>query len=653
MNVRTQSGRDWETFVLANGWRAQAYELAAVIGRSVADVERVRCTRACCRLKKCKRYAELFSLWHGRPPADHEWPLPRRAGRGQYEWQGPEIALLACLVGTLSLSDIAKTLTLRLVKITGDKAAARSGSSVQVRINKIGLQSTDVMGGITTREAAREIGSTAVINQAVHKKELRATRVGRLWVIPHEEWQVWKSKRQLVPQGYVRLSSIRESLAIKSDAKLPEFASMGYIPTAIRCKTYGTMGPSTQYGTWYIDKRIATQLVADRRAGRAMPWHGKPTKDNLRATYALWLKRMHPASCETCGEVWGKLGAPSSFEIYAARYPELAFGAKRHLTRLWTPGLTPAEVAVWVGRSLHEVRRAIVNGMLEATKKDGHQYVSRTDATRWKARKCPTGVGQKSWLTISSAMEQYQFTQSELRKFVAQGMLKSKLGTGGPMRGVLYVSKHQCALLREKQGFTEKQAAQRAGVTVPQLRALLKGVNWRGAEGIPLATIQAVVKRRKSQQGYSIEEAAAKIGRSIAWVRARIDEGAVKVAMVHWDDSRVYLTMPMFRRLLKALKSPAKPVRLSDDWLLLSQAAIEAGVTATTIIHWSARGELARRESSVGWRYHREAVRERARAYWQKVRFHRATLPDWLTGNRGAAHAGENIDDKGVGRGSL
>ena len=109
---------------------------------------------------------------------------------------------------------------------------------------------------------------------------MKTWRVGRLHVIPYAEWEAWKAKRVFPPDGYVQLSSIREPLAIKSD-KLSEYARMGLIPTAIRCNPYGTKGPSTQFGTWWISKETADQLLADRRAGRQMPWHGKYT-DNLR-----------------------------------------------------------------------------------------------------------------------------------------------------------------------------------------------------------------------------------------------------------------------------------------------------------------------------------------------------------------------------------
>lgn len=622
--------QDWEQFVLAYGWRALAYEMAAVLGQDVKEVERVRRTGACKRLAKGKDFSELFSLWHGRPPEDEDWPLPRKfASRGSYEWQSREIMLLASLVGSLSVPEITQVLTNRLRKLTGDRKAVRTNTAIQNSITRIGMQTNDVVGGITTAKAGREIGSRATINQAISRKQLRARRVGRLWVIPHDAWKEWKEKRIFPPKGHVQLSTIRELLAIRSD-KLSEFARMGYIPTAIRCNPYGTQARTTQFGTWYIDKKVAQKLLADRRAGRPMPWHGMPMLDNLKATFKIWKERKHPASCTTCADIWGKNGPPQSFEEYMKRYPPLAHGAKRHLTLKWSPGMTIPKVAEYAGCPVVRVRRAISNGMLGVTFDGKRQYVSRTDATRWKARKCPAGDGGKSWISLDTACKQYLFTLRELRSFIASKKLKSKIGTDGPMRGVEYVSRHQCGHLREKIGFTEEQAARRVKVTVPRLRLLMEGVAWRKANGIPLVTVQAIIKRLESREGHTVEEAALEIGASVQWVHDRIRDGTIRVLQAKWDRRRVYISEPMMQRLRKAKRNPPKKERLNDDWLRLSDAAHEAGVCTTMLIRWAGNSELERRKSKIGWRYHREAVRARARTYWRNIRFIRATPPDWL-----------------------
>ena len=621
---------DWELFVIANGWRAQAHELAAVLGRTVDEVQQIRATGACTRLEQAKGYSELFALWHGRPPTDDEWPAPRKAGaNGAYEWLAPEVALLASLVGQISVDGIAEVLTARLREVTGDPAAERSKNAVQVRINLIGLQSSDVVGGLTTTEAARDINSLAIVNQMIAKREIPAFRIGRLWVIPYAAWQEWKNRRVFPPDGYVQLSTLRAALGIRSD-KLSEYARMELIPTAIRCNPYGTKGPSTQFGTWWLAKEVADQLLADRRAGKPMPWHGKYS-DNLKTTYKLWKQRQHPESCQTCAAIWGEGGAPATFEDYVARYPGLAHGAKRHLTRPWSPGLTLEEVAAQASRDVAEVRLAIDNGVLAASDEGGTRYVSRTDATRWCARHCPTGEGDRSWIALKTASSQYLFSMRELQDFIASGALKTKTGTEGAARGVVYVSRHQCGQLREKIGFTEDEAARRLGITVERFRYLLDGVDWRQSEKIPLVTVQAVRKRMESRHGYTIEEAAGEMGKTVQWVNEQIDAGVIRVSRAQWDRRRRYISAPMLARLRKAAESgPEKAETLGPEWLSLSEAAQEAGVCTTTLIRWATHEGMARREVNTRWRYHREAVRAHARRYWQNVRFHRATPPAWL-----------------------
>lgn len=631
----TGAGVGWRAFVLAHGWRAAGHELAAVLGVPAEAIETLRRTSACTRLQSPLDFPELFALWHGRPPADEDWPAPRKVGQGGYEWQAPELALLASLVGRLGVQEIARVLTARLRARTGDAAAERGAAAVQIRTNLIGLQSSDVLGGITVADAGREAGSTAVVHQAIRKGDLAAHKVGRLLVIRHDAWAAWKAKRSAPPEGYVRLAALRQALGIRSD-KLSEFARLGYVPGAVRCNPFGVKGPSTQFGTWYIDPQTAEGLLADRRAGRPMPWHGKPLLDNLRVTYRLWQQRRHPPDCAVCAEIWGGQGAPETFDDYVARYPSLAQGAKRHLTLPWTPGLTVAEVVAQAGRNQQHVRRAIANKVLAASTVQGRLYVTRTDATRWIARGCPNGDDEKSWIALEAACRHYLFTERELRQHIAGGRLRSKVGTHGAMRGVEYVLRQQCAQLRETLGFTEEEAARRVGVSVERLRVLLDGLTWRRAEGIPLVVVQAAIKRRDSQEGCTLEGAAALLGVPLSWVKARKRDGTVRVFRARWDRRRQYRSAPMLERLREALRHPVPPAALPDgDWLRLGDAALEAGVSMTTIQRWANDGELERREASGGCLYHREAVRARARRYWLHVRFHRACPPAWLAAEGG------------------
>lgn len=633
--TRHPSERDWQGFVLEHGFRASAHDLSVVLGRTADEVERVRRTGACKRLSQPKDFGELYTLWHGRAPEDSEWPVPVRAGQSSYLWQAPELALLASLVGQLGTDDIAHTLTMRLRERTGDARATRTRHAVQGAIQRIGMQSADVIGGVTVSEATRELGSRAVLYHAIRTKALPTFPVGRLLVIPHDAWTKWKAERQAVPDGYIRLSTIRQALAIRSD-KLSEYSRMGLIPGAIRIKPFGSSGPSTQFGTWYIDAKVAKQLIEDRRAGRPMPWHGKGLLDNLKVTHRLWRKRKHPASCKTCAEIWGTAGAPRSFDDYVRRYPPLAHGAKRHLTRPYSPGLTLAQVAEQAGCSVSRVRRAIRNGALAARPVGRHRYVTRTDATRWIARHMPTGDGDRSWISLETARKQYLFSITELQVFIRSGKLKSKVGDFGAARGIVYVARHQVGQLREAHGFTERQAARRLGVTVARLRSVMAGVDWRRAEKIPLVTVQAIGKRLASKAGYSFEEAAIQLEMPLSWVMARRDDGTIHVSRAPWDGRRLYISEPMMKRLekAKAKSESARPRPRGPNWLRLSDAAREAGVCTATVQSWGTAGEVDRQPTGSQWWYARQSVRARARRYWENVRFRRAVPPEWL----GAEH---------------
>lgn len=619
----------WVKFVIERGWRVPAHELAQILGQAKADIEAIRTRGACRRRNQRLPYAELFSAWHGRAPTDTDWPPPLRIGGG-YAWDGPELALLATLAGQMAVAEIAAVLTTRLRTRSGDAQAERTLDAVRGRLNKIGLQaSQDLIGGVTPAQAGREIEAPHVVHQAIRNRELRTRPVGGNLVIPHAEWVRWKASRSEVPKGYVKLASIRDALAIRSD-KLSEFARDGLVPGAIQCKLYGRRERQSRQGCWYIPKALARTLVRDRRAGRPMPWHGKPNLTNLRVTYRLWRERRHPGHCETCSKLWGPKGAPRTFEDYLERYPPLAHGAKRHLTREWNPGFTVAELAAQTGRSRSDIQRAIDNGALLATREKGRLYISRSESARWRARRFPNGSGEKSWISIDTAVRQHGFSERELRSLAKQGTLAMKVGTEGAMRGISYVARHQCAQLRAKLGFTEAQAARRAGVSIPRLRALLKGVDWRGTGAIPLDTVHAVIRRMQSRTGRTIEEAAKALRTSTEWILEQKRLGTIKVSRAPWDQRRTYISDPMFERLRQA-RAAGNQRTANPEGLGLSEAALEAGVSQATVQTWGNRGEVDRHATTRGWRYQRRSLRVRARRYWtHEVRYHRAVPPAWL-----------------------
>lgn len=586
-------------------------------------------------------FADLFSRFHGRPPEAEEWPIPLRRKNRQYEWLAPEIALLATLVGRMGTAEMAAILTERLRQVTGDPAAVRSTNAIQLRVNAIGLQVSEPLGGITTREAGLEIGSYAIVMQAIARGDIKAHRVGRMWVIPPAAWTAWKAGRVFPPKGFVPLSSIREALAIRSDSKLCEFSKAGYVPTAILCTpTASSRTGSSKRGTWYVCAKVARKLVADRRAGRPMPWHGKPNDHNLRITFKLWSSRKHPSSCDTCRTIWGAEGAPKTFDDYVRRYPPLAHGAKRHLTLPWSPGLTIAEVAAKAGCGVTQVRNAIDNGQIHPHHIGRTAYISRTDATRWIERGAPTGSRASSWISFKTAEQRHGFSAAELHEFIRRGDLATKRIDNGPCYGQTFVSRHACAVLREKHGYTLAQAARKAGTTVQRFETLLRGVDWRGTGGIPLLTVQAVIDRLNSREGFTIEEAANFLDTSVEWIEQCIVDGVVRVSRAKWDRRRRYLSEPMMDRLRKARDMPkAKPVKLSSDWLLLSAAATLAGVSVTTIMQWHQKGDIEGRKTHRGMLYHRTSVMARARRYWEAARFKRRVRPQWYQAEQRATAA--------------
>lgn len=629
----------WQAFVLsAPGARLD--HLAAAVGQPIDAIRRVRWQagphgrgRA-----NARGFLELFTAFRGRAPREDEWPRPRRFKRlNSYEWQAPELAYLASLVGVVGTDEILRLLSTRLQRVTGDPTATRTVNAVRVAMRRVGLISSDVVGGLTVQAAGRQVGSRSIFDHAIRRGDLRARRVGRYLVIPHEEFDRWKAGRVFPPVGYVRLTTLRRPLGFTSD-KLPEWAKLGYIPTAIRCNPGGTGGPSTIFGTWWIDAKVAKKLIADRRAGRPMPWHGKVLPENARVTWRRWQARKHPASCPSCRRIWGPSGAPTTFEDYLQRYPPLAFGAKRHLTKPWTPGLLFVEVARQARLDVQTVRRAVSEGLLRTSTHDGRTYVTQTDATRWISRGCPTGSRRASWLPVSSACRQYGFTREALEGYIASGRLRTKVYTEGWLRGETALLKQQVRELRDEIGYTEAAAAKRAGVSIARLRVLLRETGWRGAARIDAEALHTAMKRQQSAHGVTIAEAARQLKRPRAWVEAQIRNGVARVSRAPWARGRRYLSGPQLAKLVRANRHPVTVRTLSAAWLLLGQAASHAGVSVLTLMGWAAAGDLRTRPSSRGTRYHLRSVEARARHYWtRECRFRRPDVPAWLAKEQAAA----------------
>ncbi len=622
--------RDWQAFVLEHGRGVRSSLLAAAVKQPAAAIDRLRQHAGCTpRSGPPPAFVDLFARWHGRPPRDDEWPAPRKIGHG-YEWLGPELALLARMVGQHDKPTIAQALTARLQRVTGDLNARRGPNHVQIRVGLLGLQMSDVVGGLTVSEAARQIGISSILYNDIRNGKIQTTRVGRFVVIPHDEFARWKAARVFPPAGFVSLSRLKRPLGIRSD-KLSEYARAGRIPTAIRCNPYGARAHSTQFGTWYIDQKVFRKVIADRRAGRPMPWFGTADSSNIKVTWALWQQRKHPTRCRSCQVIWGPVGAPTTLEDYLIRYPPLPHGAKRHLTRPYSDGLTLAEVAKYAGVTTQTVQTALRIGTLRGTRVSGRLYITRTDATRWKARNCPTGEAPMSWLSIAWACKIYGFRKRELTRYIRRGRLRVKVGINGPMRGVRYVLKQQVRELREELGFKIADVAARCHISEARVRTMAKALDWRATDRLTLDVVRGIEKRLESEEGYTIREAARALGKSIAWIEHEIVKGTARVRRTPFKTDRRYLSKPMFARLQAAARHPTKLERWSSEWLLVSDAAVLAGVCTTQLIRWSNEGQIKFKVKGRFRRYHRRSVMTRARQYWaNEVRFKRKRPPAWL-----------------------
>ncbi len=639
--------KDWETFVAEHGWHVRSHYLAAIVGVSELEINRLRSKSVLRRRKKALPFTEIFRLWHSRWPKDHEWPAPQRRGAGgTYEWQTREITLLISLAGRVGPDTIAKTLSERLRKLTGDPKASRSKQNVIGALARFGGAASDLVDGISIREAAAEFGSTAGIRSAIQSKELHAYKIGRLFCIPKEAWEKWKASREKVPDGFIRLASLKEPLSIKSD-KLAEFARAGLVPGARCIKRSGAPGPTSQYGTWYIPKNMAKKLVADRRKGRPMPWHGAPNKSNLQATFRLWEKRRHPADCDQCKRIWGRKGAPRGFAEYTERYVDLSRMDKLHLTKKrWQPGLNLHSAARMAACSHVEIRSAVKNRLLRARRHRNNIHLLPKDVMAWRKKGCPTSPKSRSFISVSTARKWYFFSDKELRRFIKRGLVSSFISKSPATWNQPMLAKVDLRLLREKEGFTIDMASKVVGVCREEVRRLMRECGYRvRKKNISIDAVYIMREKYRDRTyralpGVTLQEASERANASLAWVRARIADGTVKVLRDTQDRRRLYLTEPMMKRLLAYQRGYKRKYRHDGSWLTLDQACIEAGVTVGTFNDWYNAGEIATRQFRHGLRYSRETVRKRAKQYWAQTRWLRAKKPAWLIAD--AANENDN-----------
>lgn len=578
--------------------------------------------------KKRMGFEQLFALYHGRAPTLVDWPPPRKIGniRG-YEWQQPEINQLISLVGVISLDEIAKVLTEQLVERTGDRRAIRSKVSVQNRMRALGLLSTDVVGGITASEAARRIGSYNVINSAIRAGRLGAFTVGRIMVIPWEGWSRFLEERGQVPEGYVRLASIRAALGISSDSKLPEFASAGYIPTAIKIKAHS--GPRAA-SIWYISAETAAKLVHDRRAGLPMPWQGKPLLANMLQSYKRWKQHRHPASCEECKEIWGKPGAPASEADFLARYPGLGSVQKRHITKRWVPGLTLSDVAKTAGVAYSGVLADVRGGQLKAKRVATRYVVTPSEMRRWMRWRARTKPDPMT--NMERACSTYLFTAKEMKGLVSRKVVAMTQSEDGRQ----LVSIVDVVRARNARPIPLERVAIHLGLTLAELQPRIAPYGDTVRKGISLDILRRIKSEGARRKGVTIEAAAERLRKPVKWVQAFIDAG--EVHPIQDAAGQVLLTDNSVKRLhsLRHVKPPvsSRPAE-SGPWLSQMEAAKDGGVCQALIQRFRKQARRRIRTTKVLGKVflHQEDIRAVVARYWlsERTRTRRDSPPPaWI-----------------------
>lgn len=620
----------WQRFVLTDGCRAFQRDLSIVLGVPEDEIRRFRHGQGATASSRARpAFEDVFEAWHGRSPRDEEWPVPRVRVNGHYEWLGNEVSLLLSMVGSFGVDDISEMLTTRLRNLTGDPAASRTVHSVQNQINKHGMTLGDVSGGVTVHDAGLQVGSESTVRSLIQTGALPTFRAGRRLVIPHAAWKRFLENRGTIPDDHVRLADLRAPLGVRSN-KLSEFARLNLIPGALRIRADGVGMPNTRHGTWFVPRDLADRLVADRRAGLPMPWHGAALPDNLKSTWHKWQARKHSASCSRCGEIWGEYGAPATLEAFCRRYPLLGPDEKRHLTKIEYDGMTIARVADVAGLSRSSVERAIQDGYLAAVTVPGGKRVTREQFDAWRS-----GRGRRSrseeWMTREDAMRVFAFSEKEMALWIAA----MRISTSFTDRRTL-VSKADCHDVRRETGYSFDEALACLCARGSALMREIKALHLDPEQPIPAEVIENIrATRRKTSVAsyYSFGEAALALGVDVAWVEARRDDGTIVVRKSPAAGGDTVITGRMLARMRRVLDGidTRKVVPLSrPGWSRLAAAAMLAGVSIGTIQNWNKDGRLVFEDRPMGRYYEDQSVKAVARKYWASARHVRRQPPGWL-----------------------
>jgi hypothetical protein len=616
----------WQEFVIAYGRRVRHEVLAHILEQPVEAIRRVR-QGGTCTPGKTRTFTELFTLWRGRAPEETDWPRPRKL-HGTYEWQAPELALLARLVGIQSPDEIARTLTERVRVITGDPTAERDRERVVAQIHRVGLQANDVVGGLTTAEAAKRAGCTIhLIHQEISRGKLRCFRVGTRKVIPVRALEEWKAARLPdPPAGWIKLYDIRRELGFAAGDGLSWKAKRGLIPEALFCAGH----------RWWVPPHVAADLLERRRKGLPMPWSGFVEKGDARRSFELWRRRRHRA-CDECRAIWRTVGGePRTFDEWYPRWLTIPEATKRHLTS--PDGISVTIAAQRYGTDKHTITSAIRAGILRARREGPRWCLRPKDVETWLKRRRPltsqAGVPKLHHepLTFTHAASQYGVSEWVLRGAVVEGLLHVVPRYDG-QPGLL---RHELAALHARLGdISVKAAAKKLGISVATFLREAKACGWREDRGVTSELVYAIRKRRETPWLLTHAAAAARLGVDVAWIRRAIAAGVLKPLR----DVNGRPTM-VGRKLVDALRRNGLP-ELPDDWtndgtwLRPYEATAHAGVTTSTMKRWIALGRievLDRGPRQVF--YSKSSIEHAARRYWAAPRSHRITPPAWLQAER-------------------
>lgn len=239
--------------------------------------------------------------------------------------------------------------------------------------------------------------------------------------------------------------------------------------------------------------------------------------------------------------------------------------------------------------------------------------------------------------TYRHAAQRYRLSRRDLEHGVLAGFLHPvKRWDGAPG-----LHAHEVAALRARfGGMSVAAAAKYAGVSRRTFLREARCCGWDGpGHAITRAIAYAVRKHQAATWQLTYAQAARRLGKDVAWVRAAIAAGVLRPLKGVDRREKVVgrkLVEQLLRKGIPELPAPL-PLERGVTWIRGLEAAALAGVTFSTIKRWASIGQVRARawipgEGPHGARYDRASVESRARKYWrEECHFKRAVPPAWLS----------------------